>query len=242
LLFLAACSGKKTCYIQHAPVTHHFPPLNYDLAILYDRASAAAYASSAARSCGNARPSIEFLPPFSDGYKRPNVGEPPYTVGICLSFLPDVEALGALIDELASSRFVKGVVLRAHPRCTLDLSKLARAGFAFFQPKSRSAEDFFANVDVVLVPNSGVTIAALHFGCPTYFTPGLDSLPEDYYGFVAQGILPVYRPEIFADCDALLSFFDDGWLSRFSDLDETVNTPVATAQKNVELAFLKLLA
>lgn len=241
LLFLASRSGRKTCYIQHAPVTDHFPPLAYDLAILYDKASARAYERAAVRNGTTVSSQIVFLPPFLREFEPPHLGEPPYTVGICLSFLPDIPRLAELVDQLAAHPSVKGIILRKHPRCTLDLAQLTQHEIASLQPRNETADAFFDQVDVVLVPNSGVTIEALHRGRPTFFTPGADDLPNDYYSFVARGILPEFCVDLLADRERLLAFFDAEWQVRFGDHDETVHTPLDSARRSVAAAFLQLM-
>lgn len=241
LLFLAANSGRRTCYIQHAPVTEHFPPLAYDLTILYDQASARAYERAALRTGTTATTQTVFLPPFPREFEPPHLCEPPYTVGICLSFLPDVRRLASLVDQMAAHPSVRRIVLRKHPRCTLDLAFLTQHEIASLQSKEETADAFFDQVDVVLVPNSGVTIEALHRGRPTFYTPRADDIPDDYYGFVANGILPEFRTEMFDDREAMLAFFDDAWQARFGEQDETVHTPLAAARKAVSEAFLRLM-
>lgn len=241
LLFLAARSGRKTCYIQHAPVTEYFPPLAYDLAILYDRSSVRAYERASLRTGMTVSPQIEYLPPFPREFEPPHLGEPPYTVGICLSFLPSVPRIAALVVEMNAHASVKRIVLRKHPRCALDLSQLTRHPIVSLQPKGQTADVFFDQADVVLVPNSGVTIEALHRGRPTFFTPGADDIPNDYYGFVANGILPEFRAELLDDRDALLAFFDAEWQLRFGEQDETVHTPLADAREKVGEAFMELI-
>ena len=241
LLFIASDTGCKTCYIQHAPVTKYFPPLEYDLSVLHDQASAQAYEGAAQRTGAKVSTQIVFLSPFQDEFEPPHLGEPPYTVGIALSFLPNVPRVTRLVDELVAHPSVQRVVLRKHPRCALDLAHLTRHEIASLQSKDEKADAFFDQVDVVLVPNSGVTIEALHRGRPTFFTPGTDDLPDDYYGFVANGILPEFRAEVLEDRAASLSFFDAEWQIRFGQHDETVYTPLAAGRKAVGEAFIRLL-
>lgn len=241
LLFLAAHSGRKTCYIQHAPVTEYFPPLSYDLTILHDKASARAYERAALRTGTTVPLRIVYLPPFKREYEPLHLGEPPYTVGICLSFLPNVRRLAALVDQLAVHPSVKGIVLRKHPRCTMYLTRLCRHAIASLQPEGETADAFFDQVDIVLVPNSGMTIEALHRGRPTFFTPGADDIPDDYYGFVANGIVPEFRAELLDDRDAMLAFFEDAWQTRFGEHDETMHSPLEAARKTVADAFMRLM-
>jgi hypothetical protein len=241
LLFLAASSGRKTCYIQHAPVTEYFPPLAYDLAVLSDNASASAYREAACRAGVTFSTRVVYLSPFEREFEPPRLGLPPYVVGICLSFLPDVERLTALICDVLARPSVKEVILRKHPRCPLELSQLLRNARVSLQSDGETADAFFDNVDVVLVPNSGVTIEALHRGRPTFFTAGMDKVPDDYYGFVENNILPKFKAELLDNREALLAFFDADWQTRFGEYDDTVYKTPSAARIMTSAAFQQLI-
>lgn len=241
LLSVAAREGCKTCYIQHAPVTEYFPPLNYDLSILYDKASAQAYGRAAKRRGTSFDANIVYLPPFPNEFEKTHAGEPPYKIGICLSFLPEIDALDRLTEQLLADASVKKVVFRRHPRCTLDLSRLTRHQAASEQPKGENVNAFFDQVDIVLVPSSGVAIEALHRGRPTFYTPGVDDLPTDYYNFVAEGILPEFGPAVLSGRRPLLAFFTSDWEKRFERYDETVHRSISAARDGVLKAFSRLL-
>lgn len=241
LLFLAKIEGRRTCYIQHAPVTDYFPPLTQDLAILNDKASANAYDRAAKRHEIISKTRVILHSPFENGYCRPHLTSERYVVGICLSFLPNLKVVDSILDDLQLNNFVSEVILRPHPRCKLELMKHFKYQKVSTQAKGQSSSDFFSSVDIVLVPNSGVSIEALHNGCPTFFTPGADDLPDDYYELVAKRIIPVFNSDALREKDVLTSFFDDDWESRFSFYDESVNSSRSVSADCVGGAFLGLL-
>lgn len=241
LLFLARLEGRRTCYIQHAPVTDHFPPLTHDLAILYDRASANSYERAAKRHGLVGRSKIVLFSPFERAFCRPQLRAGSHVVGICLSFLPRLEVIRTILTSLSDSPYVSRIVLRSHPRCQLNLSDIFAIKKVVHQPKGQSVSEFFEAVDLVLVPNSGVTIEALRSGRPTFFTPGADYLPNDYYGFVADRIVPVFQNSDLGNPCQLMAFFDEDWLERFGVYDETVNNTHLAACTRVGLSFLELL-
>lgn len=242
LLFLARREGRRTCYIQHAPISDHFPPLTHDLSILYDRASFLAYERAAVRHRVTFTSSVVLLSPFEEEFCLPKLEKKPYDIGVCLSFLPSLDAVSKLLVELSKSSSVRRVFLRPHPRCHLDISSLFEIEKVERYIKGQVAAEFFNMVDIVLVPNSGVAIEALHSGRPTFFTPGVDGLPDDYYGFVADGVVPVFRTGDLDYPERLMAFFNDAWVGRFSNHDETVNQTQQEAHARVCQSFSSLLS
>ncbi|MEE1877665.1 hypothetical protein [Altererythrobacter litoralis] len=238
LLAAARQQGKRTCYVQHAPVTEHFPPLTYDLSILHDRASVEAYRKVSKRlNVPFNDDAVTILPPFAEAFRAPQVDPPPYRIGICLSFLPDKPRIKELVASLSARRDVAGIHLRRHPRCSHDWSAIAGMPKVYLRSQQEVGVDFFAAVDIVLVPNSGVAIEALHFGKPTFFTTGADAFRDDYYGFVVGGILPVFSAE---SLNAPTDFFDGGWKGRFLYHDETMIADVYALQEKVQMSFMKI--
>jgi hypothetical protein len=242
LLFIARLEGRRTCYIQHAPITDYFPPLTHDLAILYDQASAEAYERAATRHGILGCSTVVLFSPFRDEFRRPWLDSERHVVGMCLSFLPNLTVIKEILRELSRSFYVSSILIRPHPRCQLDLSDILSIDRVGCQANGQSAFEFFDDVDIVLVPNSGVTIEALHSGRPTFFIPDADQLPNDYYGFVFGGIVPIFRIDALASPDRLMSFFDDSWIKRFSYYDETVNSSQAAACSQVAVNFKILLS
>ncbi len=239
LLAAARRQGKVTCYLQHAPVTEHFPPLTFDLSILYDRASTEAY-RLAARRCdvGFDAANVVLLPPFEEAFRSPKADLKPYRIGLCLSYFPNMSRLEELIASLSARPEVGAVCIRRHPRCLQDWSTSAVLPKVELRPRGEDANRFFGDVDVVLVPNSGVAVEALHHGCPTFYLPGADPFPDDYYGFVAEGILPVFSLGALDDPTA---FFDAEWQKRFTEYDESASAELDDLRSEASSAFMSLL-
>lgn len=239
LMAAARQQKKATCYLQHAPVTEHFPPLDYDLSILFDRRSVDAYRKAAQRrAVPFNEDAIVLLPPFAEEFRDPQAGSAPYRIGICLSLLPDVQKINEKVCSLTARTDVAAIYLRRHPRCRQNWSTIAALQKVELRTQNEAAVDFFAKVDIALVPNSGVAIESMHYGRPTFFLPGMDALPHDYYGFVSAGVLPNFSIKVF---DAPTAFFDSAWKSRFKSYDETVFTSLTSLRAEVEGVFTRLL-
>lgn len=242
LLETARTNGIPTVYVQHAPVADHFPPLNYDISVLFDRWSEDAYARAGEyHGVSELKGSVVILPPFADRYQRPRLNTDSYRIGIGLSLLFKDSALDKLLSELTRDDRVRQVLLRPHPRCRANLSSFVRSAKIAITDGRRDPQAFLDDVDVILVPNSGFAVDALHAGKVTLFVPGLDTAIDDYYGFVRNQILPVYNQGFLDSPEALASFFDDAWETRFAKLDATVATPAGHAEKQLINEFRKVL-
>ena len=222
MLFVARQQSIKTCYVQHAPVTHYFPPLSFDISFLFDMASKGAYAMAARRQKLKPPENVTMLPPFVDSFRLPNLEDPPYSIGICLSFVPKVGRVAQIIDEVCQHDSVRSVLLRRHPRCAQDLALLLKNPKVKMRAQGEAVQDFLDAIDIALVPNSGVAIEALHNGRPTFYISHADDLAYDYYRFVEKGIIPEFSVEDLSRPEKLIEFFDSEWQTRFSDHDETV--------------------
>ncbi|WP_421706219.1 hypothetical protein [Alloalcanivorax xenomutans] len=240
LLFQSELRGVKTCYIQHAPVTENFPPLNYDLSILYDQASYESYVSSARiNKCVN-KGEVLLLSPFSSDFVWPKLEGDEFFVGLCLSFLPRLDVLAEFIKEIKSNDRVSGLLIRRHPRCKMDLSVLKGVRGVVIQKKDENISDFFEAVDLVVVPNSGVAIESLHNGKPTFYLPGSDYIEDDYYGFVAAGVIPSIDVGMSCDSERIEKFFNDAWAETYGRYDETAKRTIPEMRSEVRKAFLNI--
>lgn len=242
LISLFGSQGKKTCYVQHAPVTKHFPPLSTDLSVLYDEKSVDAYRLSAERAGVPFDARIVLMPPFIESFQRPAVKAGPVRVGVCLSRLPKMKELRRVLYDIAAVDNVASIVLRRHPACRLNISSLLSILKVSEQVSGDSLSQFSQCIDLALVPNSGVAIELLHAGVPTFYCKGVDDVPEDYYGFVSDGVLPVFDGRIFDGYSTTAHFFNEDWGARFSKYDVTVYRRVDECRSDVAVEFGRLLS
>jgi hypothetical protein len=225
LLALARHLNIATCYAQHGPVTESFPPLSVDLAILSSESAHDAYRRAATRrgvACA-AQDSISLLPTFTTPANPVRAPQVPMDVCIALSFFPDMAAAEALVRQLQSQKSVGQISVKQHPRCELDLSKTAIT--LNFKCLSKTAEicDLAQGADLCLVSNSGVALEFLHFGCPTFYWPEGDAARDDYYGFVAAGVLSRFDISFLEKPQTIHEVFDAAWHKRLGYVD-----PLAT--------------
>ena len=242
LVSLSKERNTKTCYVQHARVTEYFPPLNTDLSVLYDEVSLDVYRRSAELSGKAFDARTVFMPPFSESFRQPDVRGEFHRIGLCLSRFPEIDRLLPVVSHLSSLSYVNNIILRPHPACRLDLSLLLSCEKVSAQPVGQSLVDFSASIDVALVPSSGVAVELLHNGIATFYLEGVDDLPDDYYGFVRDGILPKFNQDLLSSAESINALFDEKWKSKFSNYDVTVSRSIDDCRHAVSREFETLLA
>lgn len=241
LVFIANMEGRRTCYIQHAPVSEYFPPLSCNLSVLHNQSSVNTYHRAAQRRGVTVKGHIALLPPFDEECARIEVGPPPYKIGLCLSYVYRKREVVDIVNQLSDSTCVESVVIRPHPRCRMDHEKLLVGNKVSLGEKKEKTREFFDKVDIVLVPNSGIAVESLHFGKPTFFIPKTDSVAEDYYGFVKKGITPLFDIGDLQEGARVLRPFDEKWKERFKEFDETAKTSLGQLHETVANSFNSLL-
>ncbi|HEY0594177.1 hypothetical protein, partial [Sphingopyxis sp.] len=134
---------------------------------------------------------------------------------------------------------VGAVLLRRHPACKASFSALLSD--ITVENDAALVSDFLDACDIVLVPNSGVTIECLHKGKPTFYVSGTDEIEDDYYGFVADAILPRFDQELLQRGSDIAAWFDADWEARFARYDATIEKPIEQLKRDAGKAFLHLV-
>ena len=109
------------------------------------------------------------------------------------------------------------------------------------EPAWGNLSGFAETCDIMLVPNSGVAIELLHLGKPVFYTPDMDYIGSDYYGFVGAGVIPLFDPEWLDSPDRIDAFFGPEWRGRYAVFDETIVTPLPVSQALAGDAFRSLV-
>lgn len=243
LYALARAQGLRSAYVQHGAVTEGFPPLRVDLAVLHNARSAELYARAAARRGDAPLPAsaICFWPQIAAPLAPMRVPEPPFDICIALSLFADIPALTSLIDSLAERSDVASIRLSQHPRQHPDLGPVLEDRVTVL-PRGMPAREIAGQVDLCLVANSSVALEYLHFGCPVLSLGPPVIVPDDYYGFVADGLIP--RLDLAAAPGALAvpGFWDADWQGRFAQVNPLVEQDPETLRAICADRFRALLS
>lgn len=241
LCSLARTLDKKTCYIQHGPVTDNFPPLDYDLSILFSEAAKAVYDASADRNGSRKAENNEIciLPEFDRPFSEISVPSEPLNANIALSYFSNVRAVKLTIEQMLRDTRISKISIKQHPRSTADLKNLVSENVEVL-PKKTSITEIARSSDFCVVSNSGVALAYLHHGCPTFYKNLELDTPQDYYGFVAKGITPDYVERLPDNIHELSGFFDEDWRERMAFFDPTIANSIETLEATTVSKLLRL--
>lgn len=220
LVYAAKHLGLRTCFVAHGHVAEGPPPLAFDLAILDGPAVRDVYARAGAIEGEVVYRGVEGRSlPLRTAALRRGVG----TLGVFLSILFDPVALARRIAELRAALAPRGMLIRLHPNRQMRDPDWARGldlDGVVVSDGARSIERDCAECDLVACGSSSAHLSALKLGVPTIYVPGLDDVADDYYAFVARGVVPRFEAGSLADVGALASFFDDpAWGGRFRAFD-----------------------
>lgn len=221
--FIAAAErrGLKLVYVQHAHVTAMFPALKFDLALLYGSHAKDIYKARGSRGevflIGSGKPAQ---------YAESGLLRMPamlQRVGIALTNLPPTDYLLELIAALKKIEPHLQVFLRAHPRAKpAVLEKLAQ--HAEVRSGTSVSEDA-QYADVFICGNSSIAMELLKCRVPVAVSRFLDDAPQDYYGFIRNGVVPSADPVDSGWWRRIVQHYAGGWCEKAAYFDASFEVP-----------------
>lgn len=166
-------------YLQHASVNNKFPSLDFEMSVLRDKLSENIYENIGFIKGDIVRVSrsetrCEFIESI--------VGDK-VDVIITPTSVFDENKLSLLILELERNDYVNAVYIKAHPRTELDYD--LRNKFNFISNIDTNIED-----KIIIAGNSSVALELMLKGYRVYQCFEIDDIEDDYYQYVANGLLP----------------------------------------------------
>ncbi|RUO71790.1 hypothetical protein [Idiomarina ramblicola] len=177
--------GIKTLYVQHAEVTESFPPLDFDFAILRNRASGEIYKRIEKNHCQmvfGARESRTI--DINSLMARRNIVEQREAncVVIYLTAIFNSENVTKLVRALKASTHIEHVSIKPHP----SFWKVHDSNI--FQNVALLS-DHVDTPHIAVCGNSSVVLELLEKGNVVVQDFSLDDIKLDYYGFVRNGLV-----------------------------------------------------
>ena len=166
--------GIPRIYIQHAEVTALFPHLDFEIAILRNEASREIYEQAGPVPAGTFSISREKEPFRAAEFSRALLGQP--LVGIYLTAQVEWSGVRRVLEMIAANSEVRGVFLKPHPGLSKQLVARECPGVSI-------EYDIPGIPHIAVVANSSVVVELLHRSIPVFQNYGMDSVPDDYYGF-----------------------------------------------------------
>ncbi|MBB3063191.1 hypothetical protein [Microbulbifer rhizosphaerae] len=226
--------GLKTLYVQHAEVTAIFPRNDFDFSIFRNQASRNLY-----REIGPLTGSSICLSRISDGLTTDKIkasrqglrNSPSPSVVIYPSSVLLPEKLKVLLSRLRNNGYLTDIKVKPHP--------------AFGKRNILTA----LNVDLIneipnhphiaICGNSSVVIELLACGNLVYQDFSLDSISDDYYGFVEKGLADRFsintcREKFWSKGEEF-----EGWLVNLGDYLPNLDTAFNSIEKEREGLFLR---
>lgn len=221
-------------YIQHAEVSEEFPPLAFDFAILNNSASFETY-----KTINSEVPPVFIVPRFEFPPKKKKLArnlDGSVDVGLFLTSLCDFERVGELVNAVNSNPLVSSVRIQPHPRTSNEQMHRLRE---LRVPVGKIELD---EIQVAVCQNTSSVIELLHNGLKTLQIFEYDSVSDDHYGFVQNGIVPDLRASELSGPFWKKFQFSRAWEARYSQYDPSVlaqdDTPslVAHVTRYIQLA------
>jgi hypothetical protein len=186
-IHMANAMGIPSGYVQHAPVTHLFPPLATDAAFLDGMRAVDVYASVAQTTDTKHRPTV-----FLTGIQRrirPSEGK---ALGVAVNKLDRVTP--ALLEAITHLGSTSRIILRPHPAMQESalaewIAFAATCGADISLPAIESSTRFLERIETLLAGNTGLHLEAALAGITCYQWPAENGVPDDYYGFQSLGLV-----------------------------------------------------
>lgn len=216
--------GISRIYVQHAEVSGAFPPLDFELSILRNAASRKIYESNGVNDAevfAVTRESSPFLLPCLPASNRG------VDVGVYTTSQVNWEGVRQLLERLSTNPEVSRVFLKPHPSTRLSRVQSECPGVS-------AVYETPTEPHIAVVANSSVVIELLHHGIPVVQFYGMDSVPDDYYGFSRKGIAPRIELDEFSGRFWNRTNFNEEWLQLYAQYDAAA-TP-AGKQEELRLA------
>ncbi len=238
-IMISRLFGCRTIYIQHAEITESFPELNFDYSILKNLRSKSIYRKIAP---------VKGMMQVSGDESN------------CI----DVEELMSSFNEILVSKskdvVIYGSSLVSERMITIACSRLRanpQVNKIYYKPHPRIAAEelnFLKGIDTHLLSespkfdhlaicgNSSVCLEVASEGFPVFLCYEIDSLPEDYYGFVRSGL---FNGVGLDDLDGAFwreSSFDIRFVQNLSEFNPRISTIANQKETSSWFYFLRMLS
>ena len=178
--------GLYRVYLQHAFVTELFPPLDFDLSILFNKISADVYAA-VSRPSGEVliipRYPVQGVTNKDLFYKKELVSNKVFVV-FYLGGSNDKNTLFDAIKKLTRNPLVSKVAVKLHPN---PRNHELKQDIIETWGRDALVESDVLEPHVAICGNSSVVLKLLAFGVRCFHLFALDTRKKDYYGFVNGG-------------------------------------------------------
>jgi hypothetical protein len=188
MLLAAKANSIKTVYIQHASVSHIFPPLQYDLNLLEGQDAYEKY-----KACGPVSGKVELIGmPKADGFLSfRNKNSEIHVIGIGANLMDHTDEIRQVLSEITRTFPELIIRVRPHPRDSRDFDFVhgISTNISLSDGRKESTFEFLKQLDVLIAGNSGIHLEAVLLNVwSIYYNLNQAEHLHDYYGYVAKGL------------------------------------------------------
>ncbi|WP_246601933.1 hypothetical protein [Hymenobacter profundi] len=193
LLLACRAEGVPTAYVQHASVSASFPPLGFDLSLLEGQDALDKY-----HQCGPVQGRVELVGmPKADVFLTQKNQQPTVQrVGIAINLLDETPAITEAIDFLLREFPTLAFTFRPHPGDQRDFTFLRQQHptLRFSDARQESVFEFLHQQDALVAADTSTHLEATLLNVASiYYRFGTHAGTDDYYGYVAHGLVPRAR-------------------------------------------------
>ncbi|EKF17394.1 hypothetical protein [Nitratireductor pacificus] len=202
-------------YLQHAEVSQHFPPLDFDHSVLRNAQSLDVY-----RQIGPVEGETYVISRHGDAFARQRLARSRgdrASVVIYPTSTVRADELRQTIDILHANPAIERILIKQHPGARRPLKDQIDTAYT-------TLIDTIPDWDhVALVGNSSVAMELLHRGIPVYQNFDFDPVDRDYYGFVKDGVTIEVDRRMLAEAFWRPYELSETWLERYARWDPTAD-------------------
>lgn len=230
----------KTIYITHGHIPDGPPRASFDLSLLDGSALVEVYRDSHGLDGRVVFKGAEgrFRPMDTSGLGRAEG----LRVGVFMSLVVDWRKFSDMFARIQHALRPASVLVRLHPNETIrdpdcerwigrwDNLEISRGDSVLLEDAARC--------DLVLAGNSSCHLSLLKYGVPSAYVPELDTVPHDFYRFLARRIVYEADAPEAIDLGQLATFYDDPeWAERFRAFDASYGRDVVVLEAEVRAAL-----
>ncbi len=142
-------------------------------------------------------------------------------IGIFLSGATNVAGVERQIENIIKNFSPQQILIRLHPVSLVnaDISHLTKKYKFIKLTFGTKLQEDLAQVDFVMVGNSGVLLEVLKAGYPCVYVGNLEYIEFDYNGFVANRIVPYWPEDQNLSISEIINFYQADWQKAFRRYD-----------------------
>lgn len=200
LRLVAELKGIKTMYFQHASVSHLFPPLEFDYALLDGEIAKKIYINNylnmkerSERVIKNFEKCKIILSGQKRGIQNKNNNKKiPFVIGLAVNHMDSIDMVKSILNKFSLSKVL--CVVRTHPnqpKIYLNELKLFISNNPTISWSNSSAEglgSFLDKINCLIAANSSIHLEAALYGLPTFYLEINKNITHDYYSYVKNKI------------------------------------------------------